>query len=204
VSTETETPFTIDELLLMKKDDILNKVRATTPQITGEFFTPDAVEPDKNPTLLLIKEHDAAFTRYHARLVKTLAWAIPAFIFIPAGLALVFDLGPEAPAFIFVACIILSIIYFWFTGRVNRWKKKTLETHVVTAEKESERLLHTRASQWARNRYTLPKGQVEWSAYGSEFRLGRDDSPTVLVWEEPEDGKYRLKDVRTGEEPPLA
>ena len=189
----------------MKKDDILTKVRATTPHITGEFFTPDAVEPDQNPTLLLIKEHDASFTRYHARLVKTLAWAVPAFIFIPAGLALLFPVvGPEAPAFLFVGTIILSIIYFWFTGRVNRWKKKTLETHVATAEKESERLLHTRASQWVRARYTLPKGQVEWSAYGSEFRLGPDDNSTVLVWEEPEEGKYRLKDVRTGEEPPLA
>jgi hypothetical protein len=195
--------FTSDDLLHMKKEELTAAIKDSAPQQTGDTFCPELLAPLDNPVRKLVTLHADTFKHQHSRLVKRLAYLIPAFIFIPAALAILFKLGPELPSFLFVGCIILTIIYFWFTGRVNGWKKRTFTRHQETAERQAEQLVDIRASQWARNRYQLPAGDVEWSEYGSEFRLGSADNAMVLVWEEVSDGQYRLKDLSTGTEPQL-
>jgi lipopolysaccharide export LptBFGC system permease protein LptF len=197
-----------EELLSLKEPELKKKLSAAAPAITGEYFTPELLLPRENPVRKEVGALRAAWQAKHARLVRLQAFIVPALIFIPAGIALLLKADPRVPAFLFVGIIVLCLIYFWFTGKISTWRSKTLDKHFEIAESESEALVIRRAATWARNRYELPAGKIEWSAYGSEFRLGAGENTQVFKWEEAtvtEEGLegWVIQDVVTGEEPPL-
>ena len=201
---DTTTNLTEDELLLLSKEELEKKVQEAVPAVTGEAFTPDIMKPTENPIRVEVNHLKADWQRRSKTVFKTQAAALPAFIVLPAGLFFILPVDHATiPAFWFVGSIVLVLIYLWFTGRVSGWRKKTYETHAYTAEKESERIVLQRASEWARKRYVLPQGSIEWSAYGSEFRMG----DRVFIWKEvePVDGLdgYVIHEVETGQEPEL-
>lgn len=196
--------LTGDELLLLSKKELEQKVQEAVPPVTGDVFTPDIMRPIENTVRVEVNHLKADWQRKSKTVFKIQTAAIPSFVLLPSAAFFVLPVDHATiPAFWFVGSIIVVLMYLFFTGRVSGWRAKTFAAQAYTAERESERVVLQRASEWARKRYALPQGNVEWSAYGSEFRLGE----TVYIWEEVapvnELDAYVLQEVETGKEPEL-
>lgn len=200
----TAMSFTGDQLLRLNKKELEKIIQDAVPSVTGVAFTPDIIRPTNNVIRVEVNHLKADWQRKVKKNFKIQTVAIPAFILLPAGAFFFLPVDHATiPAFWFVGSIILVLLHLFFTGRISGWRTKAYDTHATTATKESERLVLQRASEWARQRYVLPPGNVEWSAYGSEFRLGEK----VYVWQEVESinelDAFVLQEVETGNEPEL-
>jgi len=193
-----------DDFLLLTKEELKQKVSDAIPEdLEDTYFHVEPLTPESNPVYKEAKKYSGDHQRTHSRIVKIQTWVFPALILLPAGLGILFQYVnilpvPELfPPFWFVLSLMFTMVYFWFTGRIYRWRAKKFDANLTYIYTVAENLRHERASRWARTHYKLPKGTITWSVY-SEFRL--DD--TEYDWVETGDDNWRLREVSTGEEVP--
>lgn len=198
-----ETPLTEEELFLLNNDDLKKRVWAASPKIEGNYFTPDLLNPKDHPVLKEVKALRLAWQIRRKRLVNLQKWLIPALILLPTALFAVAQAYQIAGLW-FTISLTLTVGYFWGTGKVTTWRGRRFENAVAYVERETQNVIDQKASAWAKNRYVLHYGDIEWSSYGSEFRLKDIHGEThTYRWEERTTDGYQLIDLSTNEEPPL-